>query len=162
MTRASSRNAEGVFEPFATDEVSWQDFSHGKRFGLRFKRLTNFGGGSHVGVSLEELPPGKQACPCHYHMLEEEHLYVLAGQATLRLGPKRYTLKPGDFVCFPAGQKAGHCLINETVEPFRFIMIGERNPNEVCVYPDSGRVAVDALGEGYRVTEMDYWEGEED
>jgi len=156
-------NDEGFFEPFSTDAVPWENFEHGQRFGSRFKRLTDFGGGSHVGVSIEELPPGKQSCPHHFHMMEEEQMYVLAGSATLRLGNKRYTLKAGDFAVFPAAQKAGHCLINEGTEVFRFMMIGERNPNEVCVYPDSGRVSVRSLGEGYRKSAtMSYWEGEKE
>jgi uncharacterized cupin superfamily protein len=162
MARENSKNSDGIFEPFAAEEVAWEEFSHGRRFGSRFRKLTDFGGGSHVGVSLEELPPGRQSSPFHFHMLEEESLYVLAGTATLRLGPKRYALKAGDFCCFPAGQKAGHCLINEGTEVFRFLMIGERNPNEVTVYPDTGRVGVRALKQGFRQNAtMEYWEGVE-
>ena len=41
-------------------------------------------------------------------------------------------------------------------------MIGDSQPNEVCVYPDSGKLMVRALGrailrDGER---LDYWEGE--
>jgi uncharacterized cupin superfamily protein len=161
MTRTTSANADGVFEPFSPDELPWEDDSHGERFAIRFRSLTDFGGGSHVGVSLEELAPGKQACPAHYHMLEEEHVYVLAGELTVRLGEERYRLGPGDYVCFPAGQKVGHALLNDGDAPCRFLMIGERDPNEVVVYPDSGRVGVRLMGEGYRKSaKMEYWEGE--
>jgi hypothetical protein len=39
-------------------------------------------------------------------------------------------------------------------------MIGEKNPNEVVVYPETGRVGVRLLGEGYdRSATMDYWQG---
>ncbi|MFO1072009.1 MAG: cupin domain-containing protein [Geminicoccaceae bacterium] len=31
---------------------------------------------------------------------------MLAGQATLRLGGRRFALKAGDYVCFPAGAEA--------------------------------------------------------
>jgi uncharacterized cupin superfamily protein len=161
--RPSSRNARGLYAPFAADSVPWETFSRGERFGLRFRQLGEFGGGSHVGVCLEELAPGKQACPAHYHMLEEEHLYVLEGSLTLLLGDERYPMTAGDFVCFPAGQEAGHALINEGDAVCRYLIIGERNPAEVIVYTDSGRVGIRLTGEGYRRSAtMDYWEGLED
>ena len=76
--RTSSRNEAGVFEPFSAEEVPWEAFERG-RFGSRWKGLSRFGGGSHVGVALEELPPGKTSNRLHYHMLEEEHVFVLEG-----------------------------------------------------------------------------------
>jgi uncharacterized cupin superfamily protein len=69
---------------------------------------------------------------------------------TLRLGDKSYVMKPGDHVCFPAGQAVGHCLVNHTDKPCRYLLIGERNPHDVCVYPETGRVGVKLMGEGYR------------
>jgi uncharacterized cupin superfamily protein len=40
-------------------------------------------------------------------------------------------------------------------------MIGDNQPNEVCVYPDSSKVAVRALGIILRDREpLDYWDGE--
>ncbi len=65
--KPSSVNTDGIFEPFAIDTVPWQEFSHGERFSTRYQELGEFGGGSHVGVGIEELAPGKQACPAHYH-----------------------------------------------------------------------------------------------
>jgi uncharacterized cupin superfamily protein len=150
--------------PIAIDTVPWEEWNEGVRFGSRFRVLSNTRkGGRKIGVSYEELPPGKQSAPFHYHMVEEEHIIALEGEAMLRLGDERYRIKAGDYVCFPAGQRSGHCLINDQAVPFRFIMIGDREPNEVCVYPDSGKLMVYALDRavlrhGERV---DYWEGEE-
>lgn len=97
----------------------------------------------------------------HWHHLEEEHLLVLDGRATLRLGERCYEIGPGDYVCFPAGQQAGHALINHGAMPCRFVIIGERNPHDVIVYPDSGKVKVRLTGEDYRASAtVDYWEGE--
>ena len=157
--KPSSQNAEGVFEPFAAATVPHEEFCRG-RFGSRWQALSEFGGGSHLGVVLEILPPGKQSNQLHYHLLEEEHVFVLEGMMTVLLGDKSYPVKAGDYVCFPAGQPAGHALLNEGTEPCRYLLIGERNPNEVAVYPETGRVSVRALGEGYRrAAIMDYWEG---
>ncbi len=149
--------------PIAIESVPWREFGKGVRFANRFRVLSDtHADGRKIGVSYEELPPGKQSVPFHYHMVEEEHIIALEGEATLRLGDERYTLKAGDYVGFPAGQRAGHCLINETDKPFRFIMIGDHAPHEVCVYPDSGKMVVDAMDHHMlRLGEsLDYFDGE--
>lgn len=156
--KKSSVNADGIYEPFSTEDVPWQVFSKGERFGIRYRQVGDYGGGSHVGVGIEEIEPGRQAYPAHYHMLEEEHVLILDGSLTLRLGDKEYEMSSGDYVCFPAGQKTEHALINRGDAVCRYLIVGERSDNEVLVYPDAGRVGVRLLGEGYRATEtMDYW-----
>ena len=80
---------------------------------------------------------------------------------TLRLGERTYELREGHYVCFPAGQKAAHALINRTDSPCRYLVIGNRNPGEVVVYPDSGKVGVRLMGERYPMAPtLPYWEGE--
>lgn len=150
--------------PMPIESVPWTEFSQGARFATRYRVLSDTrNDGRKIGVSYEELPPGKQSCPFHYHMKEEEHIVALEGEATLRLGDERYTLRAGDYVGFPAGERLGHCLINETDKPFRYIMIGDNDPHEVCVYPDSHKIQVRSLDraiirDGER---LDYWDGEE-
>jgi uncharacterized cupin superfamily protein len=149
--------------PVPIDGVPWAEWSEGVRFGSRYRLLSDTrNGGRRIGVSYEELPPGKQSCPFHYHLLEEEHIIALEGEATLRLGEERLTLKAGDYVCFPAGRRVGHCLINEGEAPFRFLIIGDNRPDEVCVYPDSGKVMVRGLDRAiFRDGERaHYWDGE--
>jgi uncharacterized cupin superfamily protein len=73
-------------------------------------------------------------------------------------------MKPGDYVCFPAGRKLAHSFMNSGRGPCRYLMIGERNPDDVCVYPDSNKMAVNALRREDCVFDMSavrgYWEGE--
>src|SRR5437879_1734133 len=157
--KQNSVDADGVFEPFPIADVPWQEFSHGERFGMRFQHLSDYGGGTQIGIANEVLAPGKQANPFHYHMLEEEHVLVLEGSLTLRLGEKTYVLSAGHYVCFPAGQKVGHSLFNHTSQPCRYLIIGNPNRNDVAVFPETGRVSVKLMGEGYRRSAtMDYWE----
>jgi uncharacterized cupin superfamily protein len=114
-------------------------------------------------MQIEELSPGMQSSPAHYHMLEEEQVLVLEGRVTLRLGEETYELKAGDYVCFPAGQKAGHCFVNNGDAVCRLLVIGENNANEVCVYTDSNKVMVRSLGKGHiydKAATKDYWHGE--
>lgn len=149
--------------PIPIESVAWTEWSEGVRFGGRARVLSDTkADGRRIGVAVEELPPGRQSCPFHYHLREEEHLIALEGEATLRLGEQRYAIKAGDYVGFPAGQRAGHCLINEGEKTFRYLMVGDSDPGEVCVYPDSNKVLVRALGraifrDGARA---EYWDGE--
>ncbi len=152
-----------VKRPIASESVPWKEWQQGGRFGSRYRPLTEavMGKEYRVGVSIEELPPGKQSCPFHWHVKEEEHILALEGRATLRLGDERIELRAGDYAVFPARQEAGHCLVNESDEVFRFVMIGEKKRDEVCVYPDSNKVLVRSLGLVLdRDAVVDYWHGE--
>lgn len=103
--------------------------------------------------------------PRHYHMLEEEHALILEGEVTLLLGDERHVMKAGDYVCFPAGQKVGHSFLNSGTEPCSYMMIGERNPNDIRVMPDSNKMDVRALGRERTIFDMsgirDYLDGEQ-
>jgi len=155
----SSVNADGIFEPFHIDQVPWVEATRGARFGLAYQHLSKFGGGSQVGVAMEVLPPGKQANQAHYHLLEEEHVFVLEGSLTLRLGDKAYEMSAGHYVCFPAGQRVGHALVNHTDQPCRYLVLGSSHPHDVSVHTDTGRVSVKLMGEGYRQSAaMGYWD----
>ena len=164
MSGEFKTNGEKPQGPIRIESVPWREWGQGVRFASRFRVLSDTRGEDRrkIGVAYEELPPGKQSVPFHYHMIEEEHIVALEGEATLRLGDERYTIRAGDYVCFPAGRRLAHCLLNETDKPFRFIMIGDHADNEVCVYPDSNKIQVRALDrallrDGER---LDYWDGE--
>src|SRR5262245_15257562 len=135
-------------KPISTLDVAWEAWSEVPRFAIRYRHLTSaaIGDNYHVGVAIEELEPGKQTAPAHYHIFEEEHVYVLEGELTARIGAGSYRMKAGDYVCFPAGQIAGHCLMNTSDAVCRYVIVGENNPKEVAVYPDSNKVLVRALG----------------
>ena len=152
-------------KPISSRELPWTEWSEVPRFAVRYRHLSRaaLGDDYHVGVAIEELGPGKQSAPLHYHIFEEEHVYILEGRLTLHLGAESHEMAAGDYACFPAGQKAGHCLINDSGATCRYVIMGERNPNEVAVYPDSGKVMVRALGRGSifdLAARRGYWDGE--
>jgi uncharacterized cupin superfamily protein len=128
--KPTSMGADGIFEPFHIDRVPAEEFSKGERFASRFQQLGEFGGAAQVGVCMESHEPGTQACPAHYHLLEEEHLMILEGELTVRLGARTDEMSAGHYVCFPAGQKAAHALINNGKAPCRYLLIGERLTGE--------------------------------
>jgi uncharacterized cupin superfamily protein len=124
--------------PVHESDVPWQSWYDGTDRAIRGKALCDVGGRARVGVGVLELPPGSNTMPAHWHSHEEEHLYVLSGSATLHLGDSRFSLEPGSYVCFPAGQALAHHLHNTGTTPFRYLMIGERNDADAVTYPDAG------------------------
>lgn len=159
-TRTNAVNAQGVAEPFRIDEVPWQEFGHGERFAIAYQVLGEFAGASQITVCMEVLRPGKQANQAHYHVLEEEHLLVLEGSMTVRLGERPYIVEQGHYVCFPGGQKVAHSITNHTDKPCRYLILGNSPKNDVMVYPDTWRVHVKLAGESCHTSPtMEYWEG---
>ncbi|NWH07760.1 MAG: cupin domain-containing protein [Alphaproteobacteria bacterium] len=145
--------------PVPVEAIAWETWSEGERYGGRVRRLAPRG--ANVGVHIEELPPGRQSCPFHYHLHEEEHLLALSGEALLRLGGEVLRIRAGDYVCFPAGEPQGHCLVNDGTAPFQFLMIGENKPHDVCLYPDSSKINVRLARLNFRVADArDYYDGE--
>ena len=135
--------------PLRSTELPWEDYTgDSKRFGDRTLPLGAHGGASLIGFNLVEIPAGKQSCPFHYHMREEEHFYVLEGRCILRSGEERHEFKAGDYACFPAGTGVGHAALNPFAEPCRMIVAGSprADPLEVAVFPDSGKANLCALG----------------
>jgi uncharacterized cupin superfamily protein len=102
---------------------------------IRGKPLCDIGGKAKVGFGLMELPAGSNTKPAHWHSKEEEHLYAIAGQATLQLGAETFSLRAGSYVCFPAAQEAAHYLENTGPDPFIYIIVGERIKDDHVTYP---------------------------
>jgi uncharacterized cupin superfamily protein len=153
-------------KPISSNDVPWEEWSDIPCFTTRYRHLTRAAVGSdyHVGVAIEELGPGRQSSPAHYHLFEEEHVFILEGTVTTRLGADTFEMTAGDYVCYPAGQKAGHCLVNTGDAVCRYVVVGERNPNEVCVYTDTSKVLVRALGRRAifdMTATRNYWDGED-
>lgn len=106
--------------------------------------------GDHLGLRIETLHPGDSSSIHHYHTREEEHVIALAGEATLVLGSAEQPLKRGDHVWFKAGEEIGHHLVNDSAGDFTFLVVGERNPGDVCIYPDAGVANIKALNSGWK------------
>jgi uncharacterized cupin superfamily protein len=141
-----------------------QKLDHGGFAFLR-KRLGAAAGSQKLGVSWFELAPGKKAFPFHYHLANEEAVYVLEGEAVLRLGDEEHNLRAGDYVALPPGSP-GHQMINKSSAPLRFLALSTMIEPEVAVYPDSKKIGVLARSQGLasvhkQDTAVDYYEGEE-
>jgi uncharacterized cupin superfamily protein len=155
--RAPTPNA-----PIRSAALAWDRWREGARFAGAEIPLGALGGAVDIGVNLVEIPPGAQSCPLHWHLREEEHFYILAGRCALRVGDERCDMGPGDYVCFPAGTRIAHCFENPHDAPCRLLAIGGRDPDEIAVYPDSGKAKLRAVGAivPWPIQSLDYWDGE--
>jgi uncharacterized cupin superfamily protein len=117
-------------------------------------------GGSRLGLSVYQLPPGQSICPYHWET-DEEWLVVLAGRPTLRTPEGETELGAWDTVCFPAGADGAHKVTNRSEETVRVGMLSTRNEPGIAVYPDSNKIGVWPPGKQFRLDDaVDYWDGE--
>lgn len=160
--RPSTALAATPNAPIATAGLAFDRWQHGERFAGAEIPLGAMGGATQLGVNLVELVPGKQSCPLHWHLREEEHFYVIDGRCVLRTDDTRTPMGPGDYVCFPAGTRVAHCFENPYAEPCRLLAIGSRIADEIAVYPESKKMKLRALQTIVPLPEhaLDYWEGE--
>lgn len=94
---------------------------------------------THMGVHLRSVEPGLAGTNRHFHMVEEEWSYVLAGRGVVRIGPLRIEVWPGSFVAFPPGPRPHH-FVAQGDTPLVFLEGGERRRDEdYGFYPDLGK-----------------------
>lgn len=122
-----------------------------------------------LGAGVDIVPPGKRACPYHFHYAQEEMFVVLEGEGTLRVAGEMIPIRAGDVIGIPPGPEYPHQIINTSNAPLKFLSISTQEVPEVCEYPDSGKYLAYArtkgpLLDGGRMhrsdTDLDYWDGE--
>ena len=123
-------------------DLEWSQQSHGEKFGYRRKQLGSAAGGERLSCSLYEVPPGRRAWPYHYHLANEEVIYVLEGSGTLRIGERKVTLSRGDYVALPVGEAGAHQIINTAEEPLRYLCFSTMIEPDAMVYPDSNKIGL--------------------
>ncbi|MEO8183627.1 MAG: cupin domain-containing protein [Deltaproteobacteria bacterium] len=116
--------------------------------------------GGKLGVSHLRLPPGRTVCPFHSHQLEDEVFFVLSGKGILRYGDDVREICAGDCVSCPAGTGIAHQIANPFEEDLVYLAIGPHEPNEVAVYPDSGKILVRSLKRVGYLEATEYLRGE--
>jgi uncharacterized cupin superfamily protein len=136
------------------DEMPWNEGStHGTRIGYRDKWCADEAGGKQLGASFYEVEPGKTAFPHHAHLVNEEAIYVLDGEGTLRLGDQKIPVRAGDYIALLAGLDHPHQLVNTGAATLRYLCMSTRRAPEIAIYPDAGKLGV-LGGEAIPIREM--------
>ena len=156
---------------FATPDTSWETMDRAPHYdGVVSKRLARDTAAKKLGLSVDIVPPGKRACPYHFHYVEEEMFIVLEGSGTLRVAGEMLAITAGDSIFIPAGSEYPHQIINTSDAPLKYLSVSTRAEAEICEYPDSGKYMAftksgpETLLQGGRMHrvehDLDYWDGE--
>ncbi len=125
------------------------------RIGEREKRvLGDLFGLSGFGVNLTRLAPGAISALRHAHAVQDEFVYILAGQPTLVTDAGEQLLQPGMCVGFRAGSGDAHQLVNRSDAPVEYLEIGDRRAGDAIDYPDDDLLLRDGP-DGPRYTHKD-------
>lgn len=117
-------------------------------------------GGHPFDVQIRRLPPGAAVCPFHLHLAQWELFVVRAGEGTVRSGSERQAVKAGDVFVQPPGTP--HQLINTGTTDLEVMIIADNPQLDLCHYPDSDKWGGRSFGRVFRVTDADYFDGEEE
>lgn len=113
--------------------------------------------GFHVGV----LEPKSFLCPYHSHDSEEELLLILEGEATIRQNDETFIVRKDDLIFYKLN--VTHQIYNHTDQPCRVLTVANKDPNDVCVYPDSGKINFRRHGKIFQEgKEVDYFTDEKE
>lgn len=100
------------------------------------RRLGDHAGLKNFGVNLTRIVPGGQSSHRHWHLRQDEFVYVLQGETVLVTDAGEEVLKAGMCAGFPAGTKNGHQFLNRTSEDVLLLVVGDRTPHEEVGYSD--------------------------
>jgi uncharacterized cupin superfamily protein len=91
---------------------------------------------TQFGARLVTLPPGSWSSQRHWHMHEDEFVYMISGELILVTDGREDVMRAGDCAGFKAGERNGHCLQNRSGAPASFLVVGSRNEADWGEYSD--------------------------
>jgi len=99
-------------------------------------RLADAAGLTQYGVNLVRLEPGAWSSQRHWHIAQDEFIYVLSGELTLVTDAGAEVLRPGDCAGFKASDGDGHHLQNRSNADATFLEMGTRLADDGAHYSD--------------------------
>ncbi len=124
-TRCQLRAGSMAPEPYASELA-----------GRSWLRLGHAAGLTQFGVNLVTVQPGGRSSFRHWHQNEDEFVMVTEGELVLLQDEGEHVMRPGACAGWPAGDRNGHCLMNRTDLPARFLVVGSSAPGEVVTCSD--------------------------
>lgn len=99
-------------------------------------QLGDAGGLTDFGVNLLTLKPGVWSSQRHWHLLEDEFVYVVSGEVVLVTDAGESVLRAGDCAAFPKNDGDGHHLVNRSDGDAVVLEVGTRSGGDTAIYPD--------------------------
>jgi uncharacterized cupin superfamily protein len=143
------------------DELHYWKSSRSGNYGGEDAEIGFLLGAEKLGYRATRLHPGDAFCPMHWHTAEEELFIVWDGTPTLETPHGSTLLRRGDLIAFPTREFGAHKLVNRSDAPATIVLIANTNHYDVCFYPDSKKLLVDATDTLVRAEPiLDYYDGE--
>ena len=113
--------------------------------------LAKAGGLELVGINLLTLPAGQWSSQRHWHLDEDEFVWVVSGEVVLVEDGGETVLRAGDCAAWKAGVEDGHHLQNRSGADAVLLQVGNptNEATEWVDYPDID-LRIHPGGEGYR------------
>ncbi|HEY8206916.1 MAG TPA: cupin domain-containing protein [Myxococcaceae bacterium] len=131
ISSAEVKEEEGHYDsPFDGEKLSF-----GRDLGKAVGSVT-------VGLVVERIPHGRRTSFTHAHSAEEEIVYVVSGNCSVRIvepnqRPREIDIAAGDVIAFPANTGIAHTFVNHGTEDCVLICCGERKPGvDRVFYPE--------------------------
>ncbi|MBA3241452.1 MAG: cupin domain-containing protein [Acidobacteria bacterium] len=105
------------------------------------------------GVNLVTLEPGAASALFHRHSLQDEFIFVIAGEVTLIHDAGETIMRAGDCVGFPH-QGTAHCFVNHSNAAASYLEVGDRVRGDSATYPRDDLIAEHGA-DGWRFTHRD-------
>ena len=151
-------------------DLSWEEFrSPSGKYQSSFQNISlalggkrdvgTWGGGHPFDLQVRRVPPGATVCPLHAHTVQWELFVVLSGIATVRVDAETHSVQAGDAFVQPPG--TAHQIVNTGKEDFLFYVIADNSPADSTYYPNSNKWQMKPQRKLFRMTEVDYFDGEE-
>ena len=137
--------------------AAWTHFQRELTPAMKEAGPGRFGMG-RLGMNARRVPPGHSACPAHTHLMADEIFVVLEGQGLFRYGDHVHEIRPGDCISCPTDTEIANPATPDGTGDLVYLAIGAEPPGEICTYPDSGALTIDALDRHGFLREADYFE----
>jgi uncharacterized cupin superfamily protein len=118
-----------------------------------------WGGGHPFDFQVRRIPSGAAVCPYHAHLVQWELFVVRRGTGTVRVGDERRTVRAGDCFLHPAGE--AHQLSNTGADDLEVFIVADNPPLDGFWYPDSQKWGLRTPNVFFKMTPVDYFEGED-
>jgi uncharacterized cupin superfamily protein len=101
-----------------------------------WQRLGDLAGLTQFGVNLVRLPPGAWSSQRHFHLKEDEFVWILDGEVVMVTDAGEVPMRPGDSAGFAAGARDGHHFQNRSAREATLLVVGSRVDGDQGEYSD--------------------------
>ncbi len=119
-----------------------------------------WGGGHPFDLQIRRIPAGAAICPFHLHVGQWELFLARSGSGFVRTTEGRTPVKTGDAFYHPPGTP--HQLFAADDSDLEVLIVADNPPVDACHYPDSNKWSLRPPAKLFRMTETDYFDGEDD